>query len=372
MRKLTFYMFVVILVIILGITGCTKKEDVIKIGAILPLTGDAAPWGVPVRNAAQMAVDEINKTGGINGRQIEFIVEDSQCDPKTGVSAVQKLLTTDKPIAILGAVCSSVSLAVAPIIERNELVMISPASTNPKLTEAGDYFFRVVPSDDLRSKVFAKYIYEKGIKSLDILYINNEGGVGATRAFNGEYIRLGGSIQLQEAYEQDRNDFRSQLTKVKQSKAEAVVFVSYPNDVAVLLRQSKELNIRKPIYCLTEALDDPAVIKLAGNAAEGIEYILAAKPDNEYVVRFSENYRKKYGADPPTYAAEGYDVIKLLRDILSREDVTTSKNIKNALYKIKDYQGVSGIISFDSNGDVLKPMSIKRIEDGKPVVIKII
>ena len=139
--------------------GCQRKKvEFIKIGAILPLTGDAAQWGIPPQKGAELAVEEINKAGGINGKKLKLIVQDTKCEPKAGVSSFQKLISDKEIRIVIGGVCSSVTLAVAPIAEKNKILLISPASTNPKITNAGDYIFRVIPSDDLRGKVFAEYL----------------------------------------------------------------------------------------------------------------------------------------------------------------------------------------------------------------------
>lgn len=351
------------------VAGCGKNEnETIKIGAILPLTGSAAQWGTPCKNASMIAVDEINSEGGINGKKIEITFEDTQAEPAKGVSAIQKLIDTEKPVAILGAVASSVSLAIAPIAEKNKVVVISPASTSPKLTDAGDYFFRVIPTDKLRSEVFANYIFNKGIKTLDIVYINNEGGVGAVTAFVNEYNRLGGKILVQEGYTPSVKDFKTQLTKSKRSKSEAIMIVSYPEDTALLLRQIKELNVNKKVFALTEALDDPAVVQDAGGAAEGVEYIVPAPAEGEVADKFANEYKAKYGVAPPTFAAESYDVIYLLKKVILGLKDVTSENIKNALYNVKDFNGASGKITFDKKGDVIKPMAIKIVKNDKNIV----
>lgn len=361
--------FLLILLMTLLVVGCGKKIEEIKIGAILPLTGSAAQWGIPPRDAAQMAVDEINSKGGITGRKIKLEIEDDQCEPAKGVSGLQKILATGKPIAILGAVCSSVSLAIAPIVEQNKVLMISPASTSPLLTNAGDYVFRVIPTDALRGKVFADYVFSLRHKKISMLYINNEGGSGNQKTFAENFQKLGGTILSVEAYPQDARDMRAQLTKIKSDKPDALVIVSYPDDTPLVLRQAQELKVNVPLFFQTEALDDPAVIQKAGTAAEGATYILPAKPEGAAVDEFAKKYKQRYGRDPELFAAEGYDGIILIAKVLQESQTVSSDSIKSLLYRTSGYTGASGIITFDGNGDVVKPMAIKSVRNGQAILV---
>lgn len=359
----------IVIVAVVAKRGFKTQEPTIRVGAILPMTGSASQWGGPARDAATMAVDEINAQGGIHGRLMSLDVEDDKCDPTTGVSAAQKILASAKPIVISGAVCSSVTLAIAPIAESNRVVLISPASTSPLITNAGDYIFRIIPTDALRGKVFAEYVYSLGHRSVSLLYINNDGGVGNKDSFTENFQRLGGKIVSVEAYAQDTRDVRAQLTKIKQQKPDALIIVSYPDDTPIVMRQAQELAVGVPQFFQTEALDDPAVIQKAGNAAEGATYILPAKPNGPSAENFASKYKQRYGRDPETFAAESYDVIKLIAEILSKAQGLSSEDLKAGLYKTQNFAGASGTITFDQNGDVIKPMAIKKIVNGTSSVI---
>ncbi len=359
----------IVLIVLVWLFFGRGRENTITVGAVLPLTGGSAQWGIPPRNAALLAVDQANAKGGIKGKKIALEIEDDQCEPATGVAAILKILASRKPIAILGAVCSSVTLAVAPIAESNRVVLISPASTTPLLTNAGDYIFRVIPTDALRGKVFADYVYAHGYKRVSCLYINNDGGLGNQKTFSESFQKLGGQIISVDAYPQDTQDVRTQLTKIKAAKPDAVLIVSYPDDTPIVLRQAAELKLGLPLFFQTEALDDPAVIQRAGAAAEGATYILPAKPTGTAADDFVRAYRERYHKDPELFAAEGYDVIMLIFDILNASPALTSDALKDGLYHTQGYPGASGTISFDRNGDVIKPMAIKQLKDLKPVVV---
>lgn len=358
--------------IVLGTLSCGKKDaGEIIIGAVLPLTGDAAQWGIPPQKGAQLAVDEINEKGGISGRMLKTVFEDSECDPSKGVSAFQKLVTTDKTNVVIGGVCSSVTLGIAPIAETRKIVLISPASTNPKITDAGDYIFRVIPSDDLRGKVFARYLYEDvAVRNVALLYVNNEGGVGNRNTFVEEFERLGGRIVDDESYDQETRDLRSQLTKIKKSDADAVLAVSYPSDTVILMKQARELGLNKPLYFQTEAVEDPHVLESAADAAEGATYILPAAAEGEIPQKFAASYLAKYNMKPELFAAEAYDIVNLIAISLSElSGARSAQEIRSFLYNVSEYQGASGTITFDQNGDVMKPMAIKQIQGGQPILI---
>ncbi len=373
-RKLWIGILIFVLVaIVVIIKRDNQKDDVIRIGAILPLTGDAAQWGIPPQKGAQLAVEQINKKGGINGRHLELIIEDSRAEPKEGISAFNKLIATHDIKIVLGAVASSVTLAVAPLAERNHVLLISPASTSPKISQAGDYIFRVIPSDDVRGKVFAEYLFnDANIRSVSILYINNEGGVGNKETFKNRFVQLGGEIITEEAYSQTTTDVRTQLTKIKSTQTQALVVVSYPKDTIHVMKQSLELNLGKPLYFQTEAVEDPQVLREAGVAAEGAIYILPAMAGGEIPTLFSKNYQKKYGQEPGLFAAEAYDIVYLIASALEPKLETNvpSDVLRDYFYNLKDYSGASGIITFDENGDVQKPMAIKQILNGQPALIK--
>jgi branched-chain amino acid transport system substrate-binding protein len=213
-------------------------------------------------------------------------------------------------------------------------------------------------------------VYSAGHRRLSILYINNDAGVGNKQAFSEEFVRLGGQIISEETYDQDSTDMRSQIAKIIAGKPDGVMIVSYPADTILVMRQAKELGLSVPQFYQTEALDDPAVIKKAGGAAEGATYILPAAPQGSVAETFREQFRKRYGRLPETYAAEAYDAVKIIAQVLAKSSSMSSGALKQGMYDIADYQGASGVITFDAKGEVRKPMAIKQIRDGKAVVIE--
>jgi branched-chain amino acid transport system substrate-binding protein len=343
----------------------------VTIGAVLPLTGEAAHWGIPPRDAAQMAVEEVNRAGGMGGRKLALIVEDDRCQPAEGISAFNKIMAAENPAVILGAVCSGVTLAIAPLAEARKTVLISPASTSPKLTDAGDFIFRVVPSGSLRAKVLAEYVYhERGLRKLAVIYINNEGGIGGSSAFKAQFTQLGGTIVVEQTYEQGGRDIRAQLTEIKAAKPDGVVVGSYPPDTVLVLQQARELELRQPLFFTTEAPQNPEVLREAGDAANGAVYILAAAAEGDAPERFTHAYEEKFKHKPELFAAEGYDIVRLVAAAIASAGATLSgPGIRDFLYQVRSYAGASGTITFDQNGDVVKPYAIKTIEAGSPKTI---
>ena len=366
MKKIALFLVALILLV-----GCNQtKNDKIKIGAILPLTGDAAAWGIPPKNGALLAVEQINAAGGINGRQLELIVEDDGCDPKMAVNAVNKLLSADKPIAVVGAVCSAATLAIAPIMEKNKIVLISPASTHPSITDAGDYIFRVIPSDDLRAKVFAEYIASLGHKTAVVLAINNEAGKGAELSFTKYFEQNGGKVIGVENYMSDATTVKTQLAKIKKMKPDLILALSQVTDAVMVLKEAKELNVKIPLFFQSEALDDPSVIQNAGNAANGATYITYAKNENEVAKAFEKAYIARFKEKPNLFSPEAYDAVMLIATKLKDSKDLSSVKLHTDLYTVSNYKGASGLLTFDKNGDVIKPLNIKIINNSHAEILK--
>jgi branched-chain amino acid transport system substrate-binding protein len=349
----------------------TTKQQTIKIGAVLPLTGDAAKYGQAAKKGIELALRDINDRGGINGVKVSVVYEDSQGTPKGAVSALQKLITTDKVPAVIGDLLSSNTLAMAPIANRSKVVVLSPTSSAPKITEAGDYIFRNCASDTFEGTVMAEFVYDKlKITRVAIIYINNDYGVGIRDVFKKTFSAKGGTIVAEEAFPQGATDFRNQIAKVKATKPQAVYIVGY-RELGQLLKQAAELGIKSQ-FLSTVMFEDPEILKVAGKAAEGVIYSARAyDPDgkDEHIQKFVKAFRAKYGEIPDIFAALSYDAMKILGLAMERGGFT-GDGIKKALYAIKHYPGVAGEVTFDHNGDVIQPATLKMVKDGKFVYLK--
>lgn len=370
-RLLIVFLFLLSFVVLFSCTKTHEEPNEVKIGAILPLTGDAASWGEAGKEGIELAVSEINSKGGINGRKLEIIYEDTQANPEKGASAMLKLATIDKVPAVVGDIVSATTLAAAPIAEKNKVVLLSPTASAPKITHAGKYIFRIWPSDLTEGTAIANFAAKDlGLKRVAILYIQNDYGIGLRDVFKKVFTQLGGKIIEAVAYKPDETNFRAHLTKIVKKSPEAIYLVSYYKDAALVLKQAKELKITTQ-FLGTTAVEEPKLIEIAGEAAEGLIYPISSgydpKSQDKVVQEFNKRFKEKYGKAPGFVQAQCYDALKILAYVISKGNYT-GEAIQKALEGLKDYHGVTGVISFDENGDVIKPTIIKTIKNGKFVL----
>lgn len=340
-----------------------KETAPIKIGFMGPLTGDAASYGESIKKGVDLAKKEIGLAN------VEVVYEDSKCDPKESVNAVNKLITVDKVAAIVGDVCSGATLAAAPIAEQNKVVMISPASTAPKLTDAGQFIFRVIPSDALQGEFGAKLAYDKGYKNLAILYGNEEYGVGFNKVLSESFTKLGGTVVASESFETNATDLRTQITKIKAKKPDVIYIISNAPSAAVsALKQIKQLNLKVAVFG-SEGLKSPDILSGAKDAAEGL--ILTSVTSGS--ADFLANHKAEYNADPGPFAAQGYDAFKTvalaIQTVQKAGGTVTGDAIRTALSSL-EFDGASGHIKFDQNGDVSGNYEVYKVEKGAFVIVK--
>lgn len=348
--------------------GCTKKEESkeIKIGAVLPLTGSAAPYGENAKKGILLAMEEINSKDGINGRKIKVIFEDSKTDPKEAVSALHKLYQINKIPFIIGDINSTGVLAMAPIAEKNHIILLSPGASNPKISDAGDYIFRNWHSDALEGEVDSDFAYNKlGWKKASVLYVNAAYGVGLAEVFRDKFNNIGGEIVAFEAYEQDSTDMRGQINRILSKNPDGIFLPGWPKEMSVALKQLKELGSKLPILSV-QGFDDPSILQLAGLAAEDVIFSIPEAPDpnDKMVKHFNTSYKQKFNIDPGVCSAAGYDALKIYAWSIERVGYNPEK-VQKEMSVIKDFPGGDGKISFDENGDLLKPFSFKMVKNGK-------
>lgn len=341
-------------------------EEIYEVGAILPLTGDISEYGERCKKGIDLAVEGINKQGGINGKTVEIIYEDSKGAAKEGVGAAQKLININKVNAIIGAVASSVTLAIEPIASQNEVILISPASSSPRLTGISPFFFRTWPSDVIEANVLADFAFKKlNIKTVAIIYVNNDYGIGLKDEFKKTFVNLKGKVVFSEGYPQNNKEFRSILTKVKAKKAEAIYLAGYHREMAFATKQIKEMKIRAQIlgdadYGIEELLT------ITKNAAEGAIYATPTyepQKGSKTMLGFADSFRQKYGKEPSIFEANAYDAMKIL-SLAIRNAGYDGKKIADYISKLRDYDGASGSITFEK-GDVRKTIAIKTVNGGK-------
>lgn len=361
---------VVALAIIFFVTQTKREPEVIKIGASLPLTGEIASYGQRAKRGIEIALQEINNKGGINGRKIQVIFEDDRNDPKTAVSIITKFATVDKVPVVIGSAGSTLSLAMAPIANENRIVLLSPISSSRKLTvEGGPYFFRVCPADDAQAKELAKWVLEEGYKKAAIIYTNNSWGKPLAETFKRYFEKRGGKIVVYEGVEEKTTDLRTQLLKVKASGVKAVVSPTYPVEGANLVRQAKEMGLQVKFFG-GDPWSSPEFLTAAGDAAEGVFFVDPAEPKGGKFKSFATEYQKRYGEIPDVNAAFGYDALLAIATAMKMAKHIDGPSIKEMLHRVS-FDGATGRIEFDDNGDIKNPAFNRNVvKNGKKVKIE--
>jgi len=360
--------FAVVIAAIAAILIAThsKKEEV-YIGAILPLTGDGAKYGEEAQRGIELAVADVNTAGGIGGGNVVIIYEDDQGMAKNAVAALKKLASVDKVAVVIGPMYSSTALAAAPVAETQKIVLFSPSASSPQYTNAGDYAFRNWPSDVYEGGKMARFAYEKlGLRRVGILAVSLDYGIGLRDVFKNTFEKLGGQVAVQEQYVQGTTDFRTQITKLKAANLDAVYLPGYYSEIGLALKQARELGLQtKFLSCV--GFDNPKALEIASDAAEGVIFARPAYDPSSslpHIVEFTRRFRDRYGIEPGTYAAHAYDAAHIILTILS-SGATSPSEVKEALYLVKDFPGVTGATSFDNHGDVIKPIQLMTVQNGQ-------
>lgn len=328
------------------------SDRALKVGVMVPLSGDAASYGDAVRRGVGLALRD---SGSEN---FQLVYEDSKCEGKDAAASASKLINIDQVDAIIGELCSGATLAAAPIAEQAGVVMISPASTAPTLTDAGDYIFRTVPSDLAQGSFGAQLIHDKGFSKLAVLYGNDDYGVGFEGVLQEAFPALGGEIVASEAVERQSTDVRAQLTKIKEAAPDALYIVSNsPDTIAASLKQVSELGLDVTIFG-SEGLKSDDIVAAAQGAAEGM-YVTSVSAGS---ADFTAAFEGEFGEAPGPFAAQAYDAMKAIIDSGADAD-----GLKDALYDLS-FEGVSGAIDFDENGDIAGSYEVFMVKDGAFVV----
>ncbi len=348
----------------LSLAACAPgTKDTIKIGYIGPLTGEAASYGADTLNGTQLAIEEINVAGGIDGRLLELIAEDGRCTGADAASAAQKLVTIDKVVAIVGGQCSGETLAAAPIAEAGKVVMISPISSSPDVTEAGTFIFRDYPSDALKTKAMAGYLNEEGLSKIAMITENTD---FATAFRNALKVDIGEEhIVFDEVVEPNTKDFRTLMTRLKEMEFD-IFFPNAQSDavMAAMMQQLREQDLTQ--LAITHDVGDSATLgEIATEAVEGL--LVIAVPSTGEDGTFAATYKEKFGDPQATlsFAAHAYDATNVLAQVIGTAG-TDGTAIRDALYALPKYTGIVGSFHFDANGDVVGiPYELKTFRDGK-------
>lgn len=363
----------------LGIVSCNRNSNTtsdskeILVGEYGSLTGTTATFGISTRNGVDMAKDELNRAGGVLGKQVRVIVEDDQGKPEEAQTVVTKLINKDRVMAVLGEVASSRSLAAAPVCQQNRVPMITPSSTNPRVTQIGDFIFRVCFIDPFQGLVMAKFATNTlKINRVAILRdIKNDYSVGLAGVFQENFEKMGGKIVGDESYSEGDTDFSAQLTSIKSKDPQAIYIPGYYTEVGLIARQSRKLGITVPLMG-GDGWDSPRLWEIGGEALNDCYFSNHYSVDDPSpaIQKFVSEYKQRFNETPDALAALGYDAAKILFDAFRRANSTEPQKVRDALAQTKDFPGVTGKITIDENRNAVKPAVVLRVKDGKLVYVE--
>lgn len=377
MSKRTLGWLIAILVVLGVVYGVSKRGGgpstaarPLKLGAILPLTGDAAPYGIPVRRAIELAAEEVNAAGGVGGKPLTVAWGDGKCNGADGAAEAQKLVNVDGVTVIFGGACSGETIPIAPITEPKQVLVISPCASSPKITDIGDFVFRTYPSDALAGKVGAGYAREVlKLQKIALITEQTDYAQGLREAFKRTFGEAGGAVVADEVYQTGATDFRTQLLKMKEANPDAVYLVPQSGNPGLLiLRQLQELGY-KGKRLTAEVLMDRKLVGENARLLEGLVGVEAALDDADpKVTAFLAKYQAKHNEELsgiPLCSANGYTQVYLLKEAVAAVGTDTAK-IRDWLYGLKGWVGPLGTLTFDRNGDPITGYyGIREVINGK-------
>lgn len=350
-----------------GTTASGGDSNTIRIGEVGSMTGAEATFGVSTHNGIQLAIQQANDAGGIKGRKLELISLDDQGKPEEAATAVTKLITQNGVMAILGEVASSRSLAMGPIAQNSKIPMVTPSSTNPKVTQIGDYVFRVCFIDPFQGRVMAKFASENlKLKKVAILKdVKNDYSMGLSTYFDETFKKLGGEIVIEQSYSANDIDFKSQLTAIRAKNPEAIFVPGYYTEVGLIARQARELGIKAPLLG-GDGWDSPKLKEIGGEALNGSYFSnhYSDEDKSPLVQDFISKYKAVYGSTPDGLAAMGYDAARVLLAAMNKAASVTPETVKNELAGTKDFAGVTGKITIDSERNAQKSAVVLMVQNG--------
>ncbi len=352
-------------------TGGAAEGGTLKLGLAVPQTGTSAAGGEIVENGVQMAVDEINAAGGIDGKwQIELIIEDNQNDPSTSVTVMEKLCNQDEVDVVISSTASSCCLADMEVSRAAGVPELAPASTAASLTEQGnEYFFRTAVTDSSNVVCLYDYLTETmGGSRIAVLYESNDfgnGGYQLLQDYAGEY---GVEIIDAQAYNVGDVDFSVQLTQIKEEAPDALFIWGHYEEVTIMCRQMAQYEVDIPV--MGTGYNSPYLTEMGGEYVEGIMFSTCYTTANpaENVQTFDAKYMELFGAAYDQNAPQSYDTVYMIADAVTRAQSTDSDAIRQALTEMKDFEGLTGTMNFDETNNVSKTCQMVKIENGEQVL----
>ncbi|MBM3457079.1 MAG: ABC transporter substrate-binding protein [Armatimonadetes bacterium] len=340
----------------------------IKFGVYGDLTGDTATFGQSMKKGVELAVDEINRKPPL-GRTVEVLMEDDAGKPQQATSVVTKLLTEGQVHAVIGEVASTNSLAAAPKCQAASIPMVTPASTNPQVTEVGDYIFRICFIDPFQGSVMAKFAINtlKKKRAAILFDQNSDYSKGLSKFFRDTYTQSGGHIVSEKAYSKGDTDFNGQLNAIKTANPDVLFVPGYYTEVGTIARQARDLGITAPLLG-GDGWDSPKLFEGAGDKLEGCYFSnhYSSESKDERIVKFIDAFKQKYNGEiPDAMAALAYDTAMILADAVQRAGGTEGAKLRDAIAATRDFAGVTGKITLDQDRNATKPAVVLQITGEK-------
>ncbi len=348
---------------------CSRPDSTIKIGHYGSQTGKDAAFGVATRKGILLAIEELNAKGGVLGNRIEYVGEDIQSKQGESATAVKKLISRDKVVAVIGANASANSLEAAPICQNAKIPMMAISSTNPKVTEIGDYIFRICFIDPFQGAVLAKFAHEslKAKRVALLTSTNSPYSVGLSAVLRERFTALGGEIVAEQKFAEGDKDFRAQLTAIRTAKPDVIAATGFYTEAALICIQARSLGLDVPVIG-GDGWEAPQLTELGGKAVEGTYYSTYFSPDNKApeVQSFVQRYQARWSNERPEgVSALGYDAMNLIAATMERIGTTESAKLRDALAATKDFSGVTGKTTIDKNRNSEKAAVMLVVKGGR-------
>ncbi|WP_428911757.1 ABC transporter substrate-binding protein [Niallia sp. Krafla_26] len=352
------------------LAGCSSGQEAASdgyaIGIALPLSGSSAEYGEDLKNGAELAVKLANDAGGIDGKEIETVIKDDKSDPKEATSVASSFGNEKSVLGVVGHFNSSATLAAAPTYNKNQLVTVAPASSSPNVTDAGDYIFRVITSDAFQAEFVSDWSSEEGFKTAAVIYDQTDFGTGLKEVYTERAAENGLDIVNSESYVAGQTkDFSTILTKIKQNSPDVIFIGGLANDAATITKQARNAGIES-VFIGVDSLYSATLTELGGESVEGLLLPGFYDPnsDREATQAFINAYKEEYGKSPGAYAAYSFDSASVLIEAF-KSGATTREEVKEKLYDLADFEGVTGNLTFDENGDVETEPQKLIVKDGQ-------
>ncbi|MBN1577154.1 MAG: penicillin-binding protein activator [Chitinispirillaceae bacterium] len=360
------------IVIPVSMTCGQKAPETITIGFIMPLSGNIASWGESGKRATEIALEDINAAGGIRGKKVVVIYEDDKGDPRIAVTAYKKLSQVDKVPIVVGLTKSNETMAVAPMANKDQVVILSSGSSAAVVATAGPYIFRILPSDDIQAAMVADWALELGLKKVGVLYEVSTWHKGHMESFTKVFPAKGGTIAIIESADPGATDFRTQLTKIKSADVDAIFIPMYPKSVGLVAKQAREMGMKQQFFSVSTC-DGPELVAAGGSTVEGLCYpMMSAYPDSPEYKNFAAKLKQKYNNNVDAIATFQYDVMLLALNAMKSipaDKAISGPQIRESLLKMNDFHGVSGVLTFNGkNCPEDRTFDRKTVINGKLVL----